>query len=312
MIEEYIHKLIDNLPDHIKSLKNPLLLYFIFDGGMFNGSYLIGICMFLKEMEKRNYIKIDRISGCSVGSFISLLYVSNNLDYFINNYDELLNSVKKDYNLEKYKLILNNLIPLLPKNLSKSLNNKLFINFYNVKKCKTIVKNKYKNNEEIIDAIIKSSFVPFVINGNMLYKNKFIDGFNPYIFPPSTEKKALFIDLRSWNKIFDCFNVKNEKTNFHRILTGVLDVHNFFIKDSKTDMCSYVNYWNIIDKINFYYIKKGFEKFIVYLLYYFILFKKVYGNRYFDDLQINKSIIYKLLIKIMREIYITVLDNYLI
>ena len=39
-------------------------------------------------------------------------------------------------------------------------------------------------------------------------------------------------------------NVKNEKTNFHRILSGLLDIHAFFIKGSNTSMCSYVNDWN--------------------------------------------------------------------
>ena len=44
--------------------------------------------------------------------------------------------------------------------------------------------------------------------------------------------------------------VKNEKTNLHRILIGVLDFHLFLIKQRKTAMCSYVNDWYITDQIS--------------------------------------------------------------
>ena len=58
MINDYIIKLIENLPDDLKNSKTPLRLDLVLDGGVFNGSYLVGALYFLKEMEKRNYIKI--------------------------------------------------------------------------------------------------------------------------------------------------------------------------------------------------------------------------------------------------------------
>jgi predicted acylesterase/phospholipase RssA len=75
----------------------------ILDGGAFNGSYLIGALLFLKEMEKRNYICVDKISGCSVGSAIGLLYFLDKLDlcYLLNGIS--VNSIRTTGKLEFIK-----------------------------------------------------------------------------------------------------------------------------------------------------------------------------------------------------------------
>ena len=101
MINEYVIKLIDNLPDDLKNSKVPLRLELVLDGGIFNGSYLVGALHFLKEMEKRNYITIERISGCSIGSVIGFLYFIDALDTMPKFYD----IVKKEFK-EKYKLLI--------------------------------------------------------------------------------------------------------------------------------------------------------------------------------------------------------------
>ena len=93
MINEYVIKLIDNLPDDLKNSKTPLRLDLVLDGGVFNGSYLVGALSFLKEMEKRNYIVVERISGCSIGSVVGFLYFIDALDTMPKFYD----LVKKDF-----------------------------------------------------------------------------------------------------------------------------------------------------------------------------------------------------------------------
>ena len=74
MIQKYVDKLIKNLPNQSKTCQK---LDIVFDGGAFNGSYLVGAAYFLKSMESKSYIKIERKSACSVGSFVSLLYVAD-------------------------------------------------------------------------------------------------------------------------------------------------------------------------------------------------------------------------------------------
>ena len=105
MINEYVIKLIENLPDDLKNAKNPLRLDLVLDGGIFNGSYLVGAMYFLKEMENRNYIRIERISGCSVGSIAAFLYYIDSFDLMTKLYSVFTDDFKKNYRLHVLKEI---------------------------------------------------------------------------------------------------------------------------------------------------------------------------------------------------------------
>ena len=74
-MDSYVTKLIENLPIKDKCISIDLVL----DGGLFNGSYLLGGLLFLKEMEKRGMVKIKRISGCSIGSLVGFLFMIDKL-----------------------------------------------------------------------------------------------------------------------------------------------------------------------------------------------------------------------------------------
>jgi hypothetical protein len=303
MINKYIDKLIENLPDEIKNNKSPLIIDLVLDGGLFNGSYLLGALYFLKEMENRKYIKIEKISGCSIGSVAAFVYLLNSLDLMLELYKIILNNFKKTYTLKKIKNLKNYLKKHIPENICEIVNNKLYITYYNIHKNKKIVKNKYKNVNEIIETIIKSCFIPFLIDGNLLYNKKYIDGFNPYIFKENNGKKVLFLDLFGYDKINGLINVKNEKTNHHRILSGLLDIHNFFIKKSSTSMCSYVNNWSILNKC-FFNIKLLIEKIIVYIIIFGVYLKKRFNY------DINDNVFLKIISKIVYDLYIILLETY--
>jgi hypothetical protein len=303
MINEYVNKLIDNLPDHMKNNKKPIILDLVLDGGIFNGSYLIGALYFLKEMERRNYIKIDRISGCSIGSVAAFLYLNDSLHLITTLYDIVHNEFKNSYKLSTIK----NLKKIISKNIKPDIcsivNNRLYITYHDIKKHNKIVKSKYKDINNIINSIIRSCFIPYLIDGNMLCDNKFIDGINPYIFKTEANKKILYLDLFGYDKIGYLLNVKNEKTNFHRILSGLLDIHNFYIKQSNTQMCSYVNDWSV-SNILFNNIKIGIERICVYMICLFIYIKKYIPSDF------EESIIYKICSKIGNDIFIIMLEQY--
>ena len=72
-------------------------------------------------------------------------------------------------------------------------NNKLFICYNDIISCKKRVKFTYKNVDDIIDTIIKSSFIPFLIDNNLLYKKRYVDGMNAYVFKSKPNKKILHI-----------------------------------------------------------------------------------------------------------------------
>ena len=305
MINDYVIKLIENLPDDLKNSKTPLRLDLVLDGGIFNGSYLVGALCFLKEMEKRNYIIIERISGCSIGSVVAFLYFIDALDMMPQLYDIVKKEFQNGYKLPTIKDIKKHLKDRTPNDICEKINGKLYICYNNVRKCKKSVRSQYKDTDEIFDTIIKSCFVPYLIDGNFLYDNKYIDGMNPYIFNKVPDKKILYLDLFGYDKIGNLLNVKNEKTNFHRILSGLLDIHSFYIKQSNTQMCSYVNDWSVNNK-TFNYIKVLFEKLIMNFIYLGIYFKNIIPFGY----DFENSIVYKIISKITHDIFIILLETY--
>lgn len=302
MIHDYVLKLIGNLPDEIKNVKSPMIIDLVLDGGIFNGSYLVGALHFLKEMEKKKFIKINRISGCSVGSIIAFLYYIDCLDLMPKFYEIIHKDFKQTYNLKMIKEFKNLLGENIPSNICKKINNKFYITYNNIKKGKKIIKSKYKDVDELINTIIKSCYIPFLIDGNILYENKFIDGINPFIFKKVPTNKILYLDLFGYDKIGNLLNVKNEKSNFHRILSGLLDIHTFFIKQSNTQMCSYVNDWNLSNLV-YYSIKLMIEKIMIYLTYFIIYIKDNFTCN-------NNNIISKIVIKITEDIFIILLETY--
>jgi hypothetical protein len=303
MINEYVIKLIDNLPDEIKNVKTPMIIDLVLDGGIFNGSYLVGALYFLKEMEKRKYIKIDRISGCSVGAIVAFLYYIDGLDIMPKLYEIINANFRQSYNLKFIKELKKHLGDRIPSNICKKINKKFYICYNNIKKREKHVKHNYKDVDDILNTIVRSCYIPFLIDGNILYENKYVDGINPYIFDKEENKKILFLDLFGYDKIGNLLNVRNEKSNYHRVLSGLLDIHSFFIKQSNTPMCSYVNEWNIINK-GFNYCKFLFEKIFLYIIYFVILIKSKMTK------ELKNTVLFKIISKITEDIFIIILENY--
>jgi len=301
MIKKYINKLIENLPDSITKIKMPQKIDLVLDGGAFNGSYLLGAMYFLKKMEKKNYIKIERISGCSIGSVIGFLYYTDNLDSFNSIYEKIIIHLKSNYNLDIN--IHDYLSEKIPKDICKKVYKKLYITYNNVKTCKKIVKNTYKNLEQIFETIKRSVHLPVMIDGNILYKKKYMDGLNPYIFNKKHDRKILFLNLLSLDKLTSIINIKNENSNIHRVLSGLLEIHNFFIKSSETQMCSYVNDWCIKNKIVLIF-RKIFEIVIIKIVYSFYFLEKLMPLGY------KKNMFFSILSNLFHDICKKLLENY--
>lgn len=302
MINQYITRLVDNLPDDFKERKTPLRIDLVLDGGLFNGSYLVGALQFLKELERRKYVRVDRISGASIGSIVGLAYLSDNLDSMPDLYNVVYNELKNSNTLSCIQDLKEKLT--VDTDLCNKLNNKLYVSYNNIEKRTKKTKHLYKTNDEVFDAISKSCHLPFVIDGKLLYKNKYLDGVNPYMFKPCPNKKILYLDLFGCDKLINFFNVKNEKTNYHRILSGMLDIHSFYIKQSDTPMCSYVNDWGMINRSRLS-IKGLNETIVVYTVCILNIL-----TRY--TMGIEKTILYKLFARIMKECFGVLVEAYCI
>lgn len=274
----------------------------VLDGGAFNGSYLVGALYFLKEMEKRNYVKINRISGCSVGAIAGFLYYIDGLHLMTKLYEVITADFRQSYKLQLVKELHNYLGSHIPHDICQRINGKFFITYHNIKKGKKPVKSKYANVGDILKTIVKSSYIPFLIDGNVLYEKKYMDGITPFVFNTDVNRKILYLDLFGADKISNLLNVKNEKSNYHRVLSGLLDIHSFYIKQTNTQMCSYVNEWSIIGRGS-NYVKGLIEKLIIYFIYFVVLIKRHIPREF------KESVICKMGSKILYDIFITILES---
>ena len=294
---EYIDKLILN----INKENIPKTIDLILDSGAFNGAYQLGGLLYLKNMENKNLISIKRLSGASIGAFTGLLYILNKLETSIDLSNEVVNEFKKTKDLTGYKKCLNKfLVENMNKDDYRLANNRLYITYFSIKNKKQIVRNKYKNNKDLIEHIIKSAYIPFLFDGNVSYNNS-VDGANPYFFK-KRKRRILFLKLITLEKSLTVMSVKNQINNYARILEGISDINRFFTVNKRTDMCSYVDNWNIIDfsimrirEISwiiililidiFVYINKQIPK-SIYESQYFIMAKGAFIN-FYNDVFIN-------------------------
>ena len=297
MIHQYVTKLVDNLPDEINKRKTPLRLDIVLDGGMFNGSYLVGALHFLKEMERRKYIKVERISGASIGAIVGLLYFTDSLDKMTDLYNVVHNELKTTH-LLNCVLKIKHYCPA--DRLAETVNHRLFVSYNNIETRQKCLKSVYKSDDDVYDTIIKSCYLPFIIDTKLVYKRKYIDGITPYIFKSRPSVKILYMDLCGYDKLFHMFNIKNETTNYHRILAGMLDIHSFYIKQTATSMCSYISDWNIYYRAS-RTVKYIYERIIVYI----VCILSILGTHICKD-----TILHKLVGTVIKDVYCVLMESY--
>ena len=124
---------INNLIDEIPQKSNPERTDIVLEGGLFNGSYLLGALYYLKGLEQRNIIKINRLSGCSIGSLVALIYYSNAFDLVDIIYKITYTHFKKKYNVDIFEKIFSKMRPYITKDVFKKLNGNLYITFFDIK-----------------------------------------------------------------------------------------------------------------------------------------------------------------------------------
>lgn len=268
MIHTYVHKLMDNLPPPTSLQRLDLVL----DGGAFNGSYLVGALYFLKELEARRHARVDRISGCSIGSLVGLLYWADALNAMPPLYQLVQTHFRETQSLQVLTQLKTHVAPLLPPDICVRVHKKLYVCYHDIKKQKKIVRHSYKNVDDLLETVLRSCFVPGLVDGSLLYKGRYLDGLNAHLFAPSPGKKVLHMELFGYDKASYSLNIKNEQTNFHRILSGLLDIHSFFIKQSSTPMCSYVDEWSLWNQAN-YQVKLWIERVIVCVVWWWFKLK---------------------------------------
>ena len=86
-------ELINNLAENYPKNKEPHIYNIILEGGAFNGIYSGGALILVKQLEKKHYLKVNKLSGASVGALISFLYLIDKLDTLPKCFSKLRNSL---------------------------------------------------------------------------------------------------------------------------------------------------------------------------------------------------------------------------
>jgi len=254
IVKELTSVLIKNIDASIIKEKN---IDLILSGGAFNASYLIGCLYFIREMCEKGLICVNKVSTCSASSMMGLLFIVDKLDTFIEKmYELLIGSFKKNRNVifdeESLSTIIKIIEDVLPDDVISRINGRLYITYYDVTKCEQVVKSNYEDVSDIIRTVRRSCFIPYITMDKLMEENRYIDGGTPYIFNKEFGVNRIYINLLcGMDKIKDSMIIKRDKIVMHRILGGILDVHNFFFKCKETPMCCYLEEWGVLRMIEF-------------------------------------------------------------
>ena len=147
------------------------------------------------------------------------------------------------------------------------LNNKFYLTYFDLREKKQIIVKKYKDKQDVIDKILKTIYVPYIFDRNMLDEQQCMDGVFPYVFNERfNDRKILFIHLQSLSKLKNIIFIKHEQNIFSRLLHGIMDIHDFYQHKQPTDMCSYVDDWTVFEIIK-HRVREFIYMIIVYIMY---------------------------------------------
>jgi hypothetical protein len=165
-IDEFLHK----------KYIYPKEIDIVISVGGFYGFFVIGTDKITRRLEKEGKMKIKRYAGSSVGAICSILMASGvHGDQIIEIYNNLI--YQRDY----FKLLRQEILQLLPKDAHVRCTDRVFIaateiTWFGLKK---VVFSNYKNNEDLVDAALASSNMPFLVSPYLYYKFRgkyYLDG----------------------------------------------------------------------------------------------------------------------------------------
>ncbi len=284
LMQAYIRSLIPNINKERLAKKVNL----IFDGGAFNGFFALGVGLFLKELEKKNLTTVNKISSVSIGTLMALWYILDNPEINMNEkFSTMSNHFKNNLNLSIFHESVEEFVMTnMPSDDMSKVNGRLYISYFDLEESKRKTVNTYNNRQELINSIIRSCHVPYIVNGELAYDDRYTDGITPHLFSCS-ECDSIFVKLFTCDKFFRMFTTGTEVNINHRLINGVADANDFFTRGS-SDMCSYVSEWMKIERVLF----SCREVFYIIILFILIKFTKMqYGKVSFsiDNYNLSKA-----------------------
>ena len=200
-------ELINNLAENYPKNKEPLIYNVVLEGGAFNGIYSGGALILVKQLEKKHYLKVNKLSGASVGALISFLYLIDKLDTLPKCFSKLRNSFREEFTFSAIDEIVKGYISELDDETFDTFKDgRLYIS-YHTEAGERIIQSKFNDKKDLEQALIKSSHLPYITTKNCYreYDNiKYLDGGTPYVFrdigEPNGKKFTLYLNNTIWNQ----------------------------------------------------------------------------------------------------------------
>ena len=216
----------------------------VFDIGALNGGYGAGVALYLRRMEMQKRVMVYRVSGCSIGAFLAAWYCSGCDEALFQHAEDMFLAYKREASLAAYETMMPAFVTAAfsSDDAVKALRGRLFINYYDTKKHRQITVTKFKSRQHLCECILRSSHIPYVLNGQARRDKRYMDGMVPYIFSDNV-RPCLFVDMLSLRKLWRVFITRAEVTIYQRMFVGVMDAHQFFVTQRHSDMCSWQAAW---------------------------------------------------------------------
>lgn len=197
-------KSLENLVDanhHLINAEEPITeIDVVISGGGLKAYFMSGACFVLtRELKKKN-IRIARAAGASAGSWASLFMLCN-VDYYywIETYHACKEAKGRPI-LESYEDIWSWVQYILPPDAYKICTGRLFVSItiLTLSGPKNIIVSEFKSNQEIVEACLASSSIPYLTQNYAFrkYKGHFVcDGGvtnNCPVFPDGVRRQLVF------------------------------------------------------------------------------------------------------------------------
>ena len=268
---KYLEPFVNALLDGLTSCELPQKLDIVLEGGALNGAYEAGVLCYLKELEKRKMLIVERISGVSCGALIGMLYLTSQLESLEEFYLQLSSSFLEAGNFANLETLIDKAVENVSDSMLSKLNNKLFITYVNLKDHSRCVTSTFSSKKDLADCLKKSSYLPYFIDGNTTTNDMCIDGGTPYLFPFDNEKRknhlyrTLYVKLTSFRLLKEALSVKAEANVAARAVDGIQKTHNLLKHREKNDLVSFVEDWSTYD-----YLMSASARVIWYVLSYVV------------------------------------------
>lgn len=252
------------LSDYVKAvtkninLPNKVNIDLVISGGAFNGGMALGSIMLIKQLENEGKIKVDKLSGCSVGAPMIIIYLANAFEKSSSVFHKLKSCLKTNGNISCLRDNIQSFVYDIfnsDEEMKNTLDNRCYINYNDIVNCKYCTVSNFTDREHLINCIVRSMYIPLLIDGNTKIEGSFIDGIVPYIFK-ETNNDILYVELmKDKSDIVRSIVTQNEKNEHYRVLQGVSDAAMFF-SENKSERLSWYKNWGVtkIMRQNIFYL----------------------------------------------------------